>query len=159
MRKFVVVIIAFFVALVILSFNFQLNKVVGTSMEPTMTSGKHFIVRKYFLSTPDPRRSEIVIYKIPGVENDFIGRVIALPKESLRIENGNIYIDDNVKKYRLEEEYVSAPGSTKSYTDGKWVKLGEYDYLILGDHRASTIDIQSYVIKRSDIKAALQISF
>lgn len=158
MRKFVIVIVIFIVVLTILSFNFSLSRITGKSMEPTFASGKTVLLKKYLLNTPDPRRSEVVIYNRGGM--DFIGRVIGMPKESVRIENGNIYIDDNVNKYKMDEEYISVPGSTKSDSDKKWMKLGEFDYFIIGDNRSNYfIKFQEDIINRSDIKGALLFSF
>ena len=48
---------------------------------------------------------------------DYLGRVVGLPTESVRIENGNLYIDNNIEKFRVEEEYLNPDTLTKAYEE------------------------------------------
>lgn len=134
-------------------------------MEPAFKNGANIIVRKYFLGSPNPKRSAVVLYKKDqNGGSDYIGRVIALPKESFRFYKGNLYIDDNVEKYRVDEEYL--PKGTKTYInegDGDspdWQNVGAFSYLILPDKRSDkTININEQIIHRDNIKGVVISKF
>jgi signal peptidase I len=95
----------------------------------------------------DPRRGEIVVFKTPpraqiacqngqsGQGGDtFVKRLIALPGERWREENGDIYINGKL----LEEPYIEANRRDAETIPEKSVPEGEY--LMLGDNRASSCD-------------------
>lgn len=129
-------------------------------MEPTLQNGQVVIFRKFFLVTPNPRRGDIVLYYPQEGVMEFVGRVVALPSESIGIENGNLYLDDNNGQYRVEEEYLPYDTKTTAYQEGRWFKLGRFEYFIVGDKRDDQpINIQSSFIHRDNIKAKLFLSF
>lgn len=86
----------------------------------------------------------------------YIGRVVGMPGESTRIQNGNIYIDNGKEKYRIEEQYVSAIGVTKATQESQWFPIGQNEYFIAPDKRAENmIDIQNKIIPKANIKGIL----
>ena len=140
---------------------FQINSVAGDAMSPALKSRQTLLFWK--LGTSNLKRGDIVLYKPktqksdnPNVyEMDYLGRVVGLPTESVRVENGNLYIDNNIEKFRVEEEYLNSGTITKAYEEGKWTKIGEFEYMILTDKRENTISIPSRLIHRNDIKGVL----
>lgn len=128
-------------------------------MEPTIKSETYVVTRKIFLSQPHPQRGDIVIYKRDLSGSIFVGRVIALPKESVRFNNGNLYINNDSQKYKVEEAYL--PQSTKTYAntaDGNnldWTNIGEFSYLILPDKRDNRFNIEDQLINKSNIESVV----
>lgn len=160
---FLFLLLSFLVALFFSFFSF--NKIAGTAMEPSLKSGTNALFWKWGYN---PKRGDIVLYTPkdqtkPDNPNvfmmDYIGRVVGLPTESVRIENGNLYIDNNVEKYRVEEEYLSPDTKTKAYEEGKWFKIGEFEYLILTDKRKNIINIPLRITHRDNIKGTLLYKF
>lgn len=125
-------------------------------MMPNYQPGENVLIQRYFMSSPNPLRGEVVLYRTNESSSEKIGRVLALPGEAVRIENGSIYIDKG-PEYRLEEEYLPTDVKTTSVTEG-WFELNEYQYFIVLDSRVSPIDISRSIVGRGLILGkAIQI--
>lgn len=100
----------------------------GTSMKPTLCSGD--IV--YFT----PFRGEAARWEIVSVNTSIGGlvkRIIGMPGETIRISQGQIYIDSEPlgpDRYELEPPKYSIPDT----------KLGPDQYFVLGDNRNNSYD-------------------
>lgn len=160
MRKFFFIIIGICLVGLLLSFNFQLNKISGDFMVPTFQSGDTILFKKYFLGSPSPKRSNIVAYK--KTENpsvDFVGRIIAMPLEEVRVENGNVYIKTD-QSMKMIEDYLSQGTKTQAIPEGQWVKLNEFQYLIASDNRLNkTIDLNNQLINKYNIRGVFVRKF
>lgn len=74
-----------------------------------------------------------------------IKRVVALPGERFRLEDGQIYIDE----VPLEESYIK--GTTQGNLD---IVLPADNYLVLGDNRENSLDSRDSTVgfvKKKDI--------
>lgn len=144
---------------------FSFNKIAGMSMEPSIKTGSNVI---FFKWNRNPQRGDIVLYA-PKDQNksddpraisfDYIGRVVGLPTESVRVENGNLYLDNNVEKYRVEEEYLSPGTMTMIGGESEWHKIGEFEYFVLTDRRDDYISIPGRIVPRDNIKGVLLFRF
>ena len=76
-------------------------------------------------------RNDIIVLDEKEDNEIIIKRIIALPGETIKIQNGKIYIND--KEYNDEFAY----GDTSDYEQ---VTLGENEYFILGDNRTVSKD-------------------
>lgn len=104
----------------------------GSSMEPTLHDGQYLVVSKlaYWLRTP--KRGDIIVFRPPnGLSDDYIKRIVGLPGEQIRIQNGEVLVDG----VPLEEPYVAHQGAYS----GSW-KLEPNDYFVLGDNRGNSSD-------------------
>lgn len=106
----------------------------GSSMEPALKDGDNLIVEKVSYLFGDPARFDIIVFK--QSENiNYIKRIIGLPGERVRIEEGKIYINDNP---------IFDPYGDGSLTDGglaeNTVTLGSDEYFVLGDNRDGSED-------------------
>ena len=90
----------------------------------------------------DPSRGEIVAFKIPpaamvacgGVPGTYIKRLIGLPGDRWREQDGFIYINGE----RLNEPYVEPERRDQETIPEKTIPEGEY--LMLGDNRSASCD-------------------
>src|SRR3990167_3982954 len=148
-------ILGFIIVAILLSFFFSISKVSGTSMEPNIKNGTMAIFFKNSFFGQNFNRGNIVLYQKPD-GSDYIGRIVALPKESIRFDKGNFYINNNVQKYKVEEEYLAPDSKTYDNTeDGNsldWISVGEYKYLILPDKRNGKFNIENQLINKSNIR-------
>lgn len=105
------------------------------SMENTiMTDDKIIGFRLSYLFS-DPDRGDIIIFRNPDKESEnFIKRVIGLPGETVRIDNGCIYIDGVL----LEEDYLKEDWTQA--TGPYLFEVPEESYLVLGDNRNNSSD-------------------
>lgn len=151
MGKFILYLTIPIALLVILGLLFSLNKIVGKSMEPTLKNGQLAVFRRAFLGG-EPRRSLIVIYEPQQPGDVRVGRILAEPKDSVRIQNGKVYIDNNAGKYEITEEYVAKGAETHANLENTWVKINEFNYLIVPDDRKDFIlDFDQKQIHRNKI--------
>lgn len=122
-------VIIFLVAIGIRTYLVSPIKVNGASMNDTLLDGYFLILNKFDHKNFD--RFDIVV-----VSNDVIGkaaikRVLALPGESVEIENGNLYI--NHKK-------ADDPYNNFLMEDMDLIKLGNDEYFVMGDNRSVSLD-------------------
>lgn len=125
------------VALLLNNFVLINAKIPSGSMENTIKEGDRLIGNRLAYIKSDPKRGDIVIFKFPDDETqNYVKRVIGLPGETVRVENGQIYI--NNAKEPLKEPYLKE----------KWtVETGPYlfqvpkdCYLVMGDNRNNSYD-------------------
>ena len=83
-------------ATLIVTFGFQVARVEGQSMAPTLADQDRLIVNKFayrFLN--DPRRGDIVMLYYPLDPNkSFVKRVVAEEGDVVRIVDGQVYVND-----------------------------------------------------------------
>lgn len=113
----------------------------GASMHPSFESGDYLIINEIGYRIHDPKRGDVVVFRPPGDTKQFyIKRVIGLPTEVVKIEEGKVWVGKNEEELmQLPEEYISVatPGLTS-------VTLGEDEYFLLGDNRNASSDSRSF---------------
>jgi signal peptidase I len=122
-------------ATLIVTFGFQIARVDGLSMSPTLEDRDRLIVNKLVYELGDPRPGDIVmLYYPPSPEKMFVKRVIAQPGDTVQIVDGRVYVND----IPLHDDYV--PEEFRSHDDlGPEVVKPGY-YFVMGDHRNNSLD-------------------
>lgn len=115
----------------------QRTQVLGSSMEPKLSSEDNLIVDKISYRFHEPERFDIIVFPFRYEENVFyIKRIIGLPGESVRIdEEGNIIIDGEVLEEGYGKEVIQSPG--RAYEE---ITLGDDEYFVMGDNRNNSTD-------------------
>jgi len=104
----------------------QLVEVSGNSMEPNFHNGQQILAEKFSLNITNLKRGDVIIFE--NTENNrqnrrlLIKRIIGLPNETTKIENGQVYIDDKI----LEEPYLKKDTYTNLKSDYKLKEGEEY---------------------------------
>ena len=130
LKELVPYIVILIVVILIRSFLFTPIKVSGVSMADTLEGNEIMILWK----PGEIKRYDIVVadYIVNGEKIDrLIKRVYGLPGESIKCENGTLYIND----HKIEDDYA-----TNQTSDFDEVKLGEDEYFLLGDNRKVSKD-------------------
>jgi signal peptidase I len=122
-------------AILIVTFGFQVARVEGHSMSPTLEDQDRLIVNKLAYRIGEPRRGDIVMLYYPlNPEKSFVKRVIAEEGDTVRIVDGRVYVND----VPLQDDYV--PAEFRSHDDwGPQVIPEGYDF-VMGDHRNNSSD-------------------
>jgi signal peptidase I len=122
-------------ALLIVTFVFQVARVEGQSMAPTLADHDRLIVNKLAYQFADPKPGDIVMLYYPiDPDKSFVKRVIAEEGDAVRIVDGRVYVND----VPLRDEYV--PAEYRSHDDwGPEVTPAGY-YFVMGDHRNDSSD-------------------
>ena len=122
-------------ATLIVTFGFQVARVEGQSMAPTLADQDRLIVNKLAYRIGDPRRGDIVMLYYPiNPEKSFVKRVIAEENDVVRIVDGRVYVND----VPLRDDYVQP--DYRSHDDFGPQVVPEGYYFVMGDHRNSSSD-------------------
>ena len=122
-------------ATLIVTFGFQVARVDGLSMAPTLEDHDRLIVNKLVYELGEPRPGDIVMLYYPlNPEKMFVKRVIAREGDSVRIVDGRVYVND----IPLHDEYV--PAEFRSHDDWGPQVIQQGYYFVMGDHRNNSSD-------------------
>jgi signal peptidase I len=126
-------------ATLIVTFGFQVARVDGLSMAPTLEDHDRLIVNKLVYELGDPRPGDIVMLYYPrNPDKMFVKRVIAKEGDVVRIVNGFVFVND----VQLHDDYV--PDEFRSHDDlGPEVVNPGY-YFVMGDHRNNSSDSRNW---------------
>jgi len=129
------------IAVVSIIFVYQPVKVEGTSMTPGLADQERIFINKftYRFGLGSITRGDTVVFLAP-VDRDksYIKRVIGLPGDQVRIEHGQVYVNDRP----LMEDYVEEDYRDYSSMEERVVPADQY--FVLGDHRNSSSDSRAW---------------
>lgn len=147
-----IVILALAIVVPIRYFLFQPFFVKGQSMEPNFENGDYLIIDELSYRIRDPHRGETIVFKYPGdTTQRYIKRIIGLPGETIKIQNGEIIVCKEVSECEKldESSYLSLSVMTAGNIS---VALGENEYFVLGDNRPVSSDSRRWgVLPKEDI--------
>lgn len=140
-----IIVIALAIVIPIRYFLIQPFYVKGASMEPTFHDHEYLIVNEITYRFDDPIRGDVVVFKYPrNPEQYFIKRIIALPNESVKVENGAVYIQKvDSEDWLLLDESAYLDETVKSYPNVE-MTMAEDEYFVLGDNRSSSLDSRMF---------------
>ena len=122
-------------ATLIVTFGFQVARVDGLSMAPTLGDHDRLIVNKLVYELGDPRPGDIVmLYYPPNPEKMFVKRVIGKEGDTVCIVDGRVSVND----VPLHDDYV--PPEFRSHDDWGPQVVQQGYYFVMGDHRNNSSD-------------------
>jgi signal peptidase I len=123
----------------IIIFLYQPVKVEGTSMMPGLEDQERIFVNKFVYRWEPIQRGDIVVFRYPrDTSKSYIKRVIGVAGDHIRIENGQVFVNDEA----LDEDYVpSEYADARSYPE---VVVPRNSYFVLGDHRTMSNDSRDF---------------
>lgn len=153
------ILVAVVLALGIRTFLFEPVRVEGESMNYTLADGEIMLTSKteyasVWLTLPwmsdeqkeqsrkftvggDPERFDIVICRYPGRgDTKFVKRVVGLPGDTVRLENGYLYVNDEL----YPETYIADEYRKGYRADFGPITVPENQFFVLGDHRNDSND-------------------
>ena len=133
------------IAVVLIVFIYQPVKVEGTSMLPTLSDTDRIFINKftYRFGLGDIERGDTVVFWYPeDTTKSYIKRVIGLPGDLVRIDAGQVFVNDRP----IEEDYVESDFRDHVYWPPtlRDSKVPRDSYFVLGDHRNSSSDSRSW---------------
>lgn len=133
---------AFFV--VVYLFIMQPHQVKGNSMFPTYHDKEYILTDKISYKFRLPQRGDVIILKSPkNPDIDFIKRVIALSGEKIKVENGEVFLNDKLlKEPYLEVTTPLFPGGFLQ--EGMEVTVPENMVFVMGDNRPGSSDSREF---------------
>lgn len=91
----ILMVIAAFMAVVIVYFFGMTSSVVGSSMEPTLYNGQKILVNRFAYTLFVPKKGDVVIFLPHGNEKShyYVKRIFAGPGDKVLIQDGVLYIN------------------------------------------------------------------
>ena len=130
--------IALVIVWFVITFVAQNNKVVGTSMQPTVYANDMVIVNKFIYRFTAPVRGDVIVF--PSVENGekvfLIKRIIGLPGDVIDLRDGKVFVND----IELVEKYIVVETTPISGQVSFPVTVPDDCYFVLGDNRIVSKD-------------------
>ena len=114
----------------------------GASMEPNFYDREYLLVDEISYRFREPERGEVVVFRYPEDPREyFIKRIIGLPGETLKIDNGGVYLlDKSTNSWtKLAESYLVSDSDTLAF-EAQQVTLGPDEFFVLGDNREHSRD-------------------
>ncbi len=128
----------------------------SSSMESTISPGNRLVALRWSYLFSEPKRFDIVVFKYPDDESTlFVKRVIGLPGETVRVEDGTVFVND---KPIDDAKYIKEPPTTNS---GPYV-VPENSYFMMGDNRNNSLDSrywQNKYVKKEKILGKVFIKY
>lgn len=128
---FIAIIFALIIAMIIRLCLFAPYEVHGTSMSPTLNGDELLVVNKLIYNIKKPEYGDIIVFHTDETK-DFIKRIIGLPGDRIKIEDGKLYRNGQV----LHETYINGP--MEGAFDEVLVPVGHL--FVLGDNRNNSKD-------------------
>lgn len=109
-------------------------RVENISMTPTLIPGEFVLVNKLAYRFDEIDYGDIIVFHYPvNPQEDYVKRVIGLPGDEIRIQNGVFTVNGQT----LEEDYLPDP---PIYSGEKTWKVPEAAVFVMGDNRNSSSD-------------------
>ncbi|MBN1777433.1 MAG: signal peptidase I [Clostridiales bacterium] len=150
---------AVIIALCIRGFVFEPVIVDGSSMLDTLQDRELMFVTKFDYIFGEPERGDVIICKYPESTKNYVKRLIALPGDTIAIEDNIVYINGEAQ----DETYLSpARNDSPFYANMSERLLGGDEYFVMGDNRDNSRDSRSSgvdTLTRGQIKGHVRFVF
>ena len=165
--------IGLILALVVKQFFFQYVRVDGPSMQPNLINNE----RVFCFKQSKIHRGSVIVFNADGVDpqvstkTDYVKRVIALPGDTVRSKNGNLYVNGRKtnQSYINKDQRKAGTGNwtLKSISkQNNWLKnSGETkvpngEYFVLGDNRTVSNDSRYWgFVPKNKISGVVKVGF
>jgi signal peptidase I len=133
------ILVSAIVSFLIIAFLYQPVRVEGTSMLPELKDQDRLFINKFIYHFESISRDDVVVFHYPyDPSKSYIKRVIALPGDTLRIDEGRVYVNGK----RIKEPYVPLRyRDTRSVPE---IVIPPNDYFVMGDHRSISDDSRDF---------------
>jgi len=126
-------------ATLIVTFGFQVARVEGQSMAPTLEDQDRLIVNKLAYRLADPQVGDIVMHYYPlNPDRTYVKRVIAQEGDLVRIVEGRVFRNGVL----LDDSFV--PAEYRDHSDWGPNVVPEGQYFVMGDHRNASSDSRDW---------------
>jgi len=112
-------------------------RVDGPSMEPSYQHNNRVVVSKVSYWFGDIERGDVIVFPAPpNPDEDYIKRVIGLPGDMVKVENGSVFVNDQL----IDEPYISAP----PISNLRETRVPAGMVFVMGDNRNVSSDSRSW---------------
>src|SRR3989338_2409215 len=143
-------IMALAIFIVVYMFLLQPHHVQGQSMMPTFEDNDYILTDKITYRFKKPSRGDVVVFRSPqNPKTDYIKRIIAIPGEKVKVEDGRYFVYNNdhtngviISEPYLPESVLTKPGSMAK--EGEFYTVPDNQYFVSGDNRNHSSDSRDW---------------
>lgn len=119
----------------VVTFLFQVARVEGSAMMPTLADQDRLIVNKLIYQTHDPQRGDIVMLRYPlDPDKTFVKRLVAVENDQVHLSGGRLLVNNVL----MDEPFILE--SFRGHRDWGPGVVPQGYYFVLGDHRNNSSD-------------------
>lgn len=138
-------VIAGAIFVVIYAFLFRPYQVNGHSMDPTFSNGEYVLTNLITLRLNKLERGDIVVFNAPpDKDKDYIKRIIGLPGDRVKVQEGYVYVNGNKVD---QSKFLSSDVKTRGGSflgEGDEVIVPQDEYFAMGDNRDFSSDSREW---------------
>lgn len=117
----------------------------GASMEPNFEEGEYLVIDELSYRFREPQRGEVIVFHYPENPSQyFIKRIIGLPGETVRVENGRVIIQNSQYPQGAVLDESSYLSSSVRTGGNLTTQLGSDEYFVMGDNRPASSDSRTW---------------
>lgn len=134
------------ISILFITFLYQPVRVEGTSMLPRLENSDRLFINKFVYHIASIHRGDVVVFHYPrDLHESYIKRVIALPGDRIRIDEGRVWVNGK----RLREPYV--PSKYRDSRSMAAMVVPPGCYFMMGDHRSMSYDSRDFGVVKRDL--------
>lgn len=132
------ILVAVFLAGVLVYFLGMTTNVVGVSMEPALYNEQQVFINRFIYVVSSPHRGDVIVFLPNGNENAhyYVKRVVAVPGDKIVISNGVFYVNG------IESPWVTERIFDPGIAENELI-LGIGEYFCIGDDPGNSEDSRS----------------
>jgi len=126
-------------------FVFQPHEVNGLSMYPTFYNNDRLLTSRFSYRFGQPQFGDVIVFRAPGHEEyDYIKRIIGMPGDKIKIDEGDVY-----RNGELLDESLYLNNTVKTYGEaylrnGEETTVPDQSYFVMGDNRDNSSDSRNF---------------
>jgi signal peptidase I len=133
-------------SLLIITFLYQPVRVEGTSMLPRLEDQDRLFINKFVYRFSAIAQGDVVVFRYPrDTQKSYIKRIIAIPGDRLRIDRGQVFVNDKP----LSEPYI--PEEYRDVRSLDATVIPKDEYFVMGDHRSISSDSREFGPVKRDL--------
>lgn len=137
-------VIAAAIFIVIYAFLVRPFQVTGQSMYPTFENGEYVFTNLLSQRFGPLSRGDVIVFKAPPSDDkDYIKRIIGVPGDTVKIQNGKVFLNHQL----LNEPYIASDIRTDARGfagEGQDILVSENSYFVMGDNRPYSSDSRDW---------------
>lgn len=146
------IVLALAIFMLVYLFAAQPHQVQGSSMYPNFEDKEYFLTDKISYRLHLPQRGDVIVFEAPADrKKDYIKRIVGLPGETVKVQGGKVYVNDEL----LNEKYLdnSVMTSGKIFlSEGVAYTTASDEYFVMGDNRDHSSDSREWgPVKRDEL--------
>lgn len=133
------IVVAIFIAFVLVNSIGISTSVIGVSMEPSLTNGQTILINRLSYTLSTPKVGEVIVFLPNGNKNAhyYVKRVVAVAGDRVQIKDGKLYVN-GIQIEEVERDKMADGGIAENE-----ITLATDEYFTLGDNRNNSEDSRS----------------